>query len=60
MKRPSNGWKPGQSGNSNGRTPGSGPTQQVREALGKDVEQIIDEVREQALAGDLTAAKLVL
>ena len=60
MKRPSNGWKPGQSGNPNGRKPGSGPTQQLREALGKDVELIIDKVREQALAGDLTAAKLVL
>jgi hypothetical protein len=28
--------------------------------MGKDVELIIDKVREQALAGDLTAAKLVL
>lgn len=60
MKRPSNGWKPGQSGNPSGRKPGSGPTQQLREALGKDVELIINKVREQALAGDLSAAKLVL
>lgn len=60
MKQPSNGWKPGQSGNPNGRKPGSGPTQQLRQALGKDVELIINKVREQALAGDLTAAKLVL
>lgn len=60
MKRPSNGWKPGQSGNPNGRKPGSGPTQQLREALGKDVDAIIETVRTQALAGDLTAAKLVL
>lgn len=54
------GWKPGQSGNPSGRKPGSGPTQRLREALGRDIELIIDKVREQALAGDLTAAKLVL
>lgn len=54
------GWKPGQSGNPAGRKPGSGPTQQLREALGRDAELIIDKVREQALAGDLSAAKLVL
>ena len=60
MKRPSNGWKPGQSGNPRGRKPGSVPTQQLREALGKDADLVIDKVREQAIAGDLTAAKLVL
>jgi len=54
------GWKPGQTGNAKGRPKGSGPVQQLRDALGGDLDRIVDVLRQQALAGDLGAIRLLL
>lgn len=43
-----------------GRPPGRGPVAQMRAALGTDLNQIIDTVRAQALAGDLQAIRIIL
>ena len=43
-----------------GRPPGRGAAAELREALGADLEGIIDTVRAKALRGDLMAARLIL
>lgn len=43
-----------------GRPPGRGAVAELREKLAQDMDQIISKVREQALAGDLQAARIVL
>lgn len=43
-----------------GRPPGRGAVAELRDKLAQDMDQIIDKVREQALAGDLQAARIVL
>ena len=55
-----NGWKPGQSGNPKGKTPGSGELQKLRAAIGKHVPEILDRLVEAAKGGDIQAARLLL
>ena len=43
-----------------GRPPGRGPVAEMREALATDLGKIIDVVREQALAGDQQAQRMLL
>lgn len=43
-----------------GRPPGRGPAAEMREALATDLGRIIDVVREQALAGDQQAQRMLL
>jgi hypothetical protein len=43
-----------------GRPPGRGAVAELRDKLAQDMDQIISKVREQALAGDLQAARIVL
>ena len=53
-------WKKGQSGNPTGRARGVGKINSLRDKLMKDADDIIKVVREQALAGDISAARLLL
>lgn len=53
-------WKPGQSGNPSGRTPGSGKLAKLRASLADDVPGILAKMVEQARAGDVPAARLLL
>lgn len=56
----SNLWKPGQSGNPNGRPRGASAVHKLREAIGTGVEEIIKKLTEQAKGGDVGAARLLL
>jgi len=53
-------WKPGQSGNPKGKTPGSGQLQKIRAALADDVAAILATLSAAAKAGDVQAARLIL
>lgn len=53
-------WRKGESGNPKGRPPGAGPAQQLRDALGERLPEVLDTVVAQALAGDIQACRLVL
>jgi hypothetical protein len=53
-------WKPGQSGNPNGRKPGTGAIQKLREKIGEFVPEILSTLLAKALEGDVGAAKLLL
>lgn len=53
-------WKPGQSGNPKGRSPGSGEVAKIRAAIAAEVPAILKTLVEQALAGDTQAARLLL
>jgi hypothetical protein len=53
-------WPPGKSGNPSGRKPGSSPTARLRAAIGSDLVRIVERLRDQALAGDTSAARLLL
>lgn len=57
-KRP--GWKPGQSGNPKGRKPGTGKVAKLREAIEKDLPEIIRQLVEKAKGGDIRAASILL
>lgn len=59
-KPPSTAWQPGQSGNPAGRKPGSGEIGRLRAAIGERVPEILERMIEQALAGDVAAARLLL
>ena len=43
-----------------GRPPGRGAAAELREALGADLEGIIDTVKARAMAGDMQAARIIL
>lgn len=58
-KRPGR-WKPGESGNPKGRTPGGGQLQKLRAALASDVPEILARLGAAAKAGDVQAARLIL
>lgn len=53
-------WKPGQSGNPNGRPPGSGEVAKMREAISSRLPEIIDSLVGKALEGDVSAARLLV
>ena len=55
-----NGWKPGQSGNPKGKTPGSGELQRLRASIAADVPDILAGLVTAAKAGDVQAARLIL
>jgi len=53
-------WKPGQSGNPTGRTPGHGEVGKLRAAIAKHVPEILEKQIELAKGGDAQAARLLL
>ena len=59
-KPPANGWKPGQSGNPSGRKPGTGEVARLRAAIAKQMPTILERLTTAALAGDVSAARLLL
>lgn len=59
-KRNGTTWKPGQSGNPKGRTPGSGEVAKLRAAIAEHVPDIINTMVSKALEGDAGAARLLL
>ena len=59
-KRSQTTWKPGQSGNPNGRPAGSGEIGKLRESIAAHVPAIITTMVNKALDGDAGAARLLL
>jgi hypothetical protein len=59
-KAPPHAWKPGQSGNPKGRSPGAGEVAKLREAIKAHVPAIVERLTAQALEGDAQAARLLL
>lgn len=53
-------WKPGQTGNPNGRPPGRSAITKMRDSLAADVPEILAGLVGAAKAGDIQAARLVL
>ncbi len=53
-------WKPGQSGNPNGRPSGSGEVAKIRQAIATRLPEILDSLVSKALAGDVSAARLLV
>lgn len=54
------GWKPGQSGNPSGRKPGTGEVQKLRAAIAEQIPAVMNALLNQALNGDVAAARLLL
>ena len=54
------GWKKGQSGNPKGRKPGTGELAKVRAAIAARVPELLAKLMSLALAGDTSAARLLL
>lgn len=54
------GWKPGQSGNPNGRPPGTSEVGRLRAAISEHLPEIIKQLVEKARGGDTQAARLLL
>ena len=59
-KPPAAAWKPGQSGNPQGRKPGTGEVAKLRAAIAGNVPAILESLTTAALAGDVGAARLLL
>jgi hypothetical protein len=59
-KEQTSGWKPGQSGNPNGRPPGASEVGRLRAAISKHLPAIIAQLVEKACGGDTQAARLLL
>ncbi len=53
-------WKPGESGNPRGRTPGTGSVAALRASIAEHVPAIVAQLVQQAKAGDTGAARLLL
>ena len=53
-------WKVGESGNPNGRKPGTGDVAKLRASIAKDLPEIIAQLVAKAKDGDAQAAKLLL
>ena len=58
-KRPGR-WKPGESGNPKGRTPGTGEVAAIRAAIADRVPDLLAAMMTRALDGDVGAARLLL
>ncbi len=50
----------GQSGNPNGRPPGTGVVAKLREAIQEEIPEIIDSLVAAAKSGDVSAAKILI
>jgi len=50
----------GQSGNPNGRPPGTGVVAKLREAIQEEIPEIIDALVAAAKSGDVSAAKILI
>lgn len=59
-KKPSNLWKPGQTGNPKGRPPGQSEIAKLRKLLMTDAPEILAGLVHAAKAGDVQAARLIL
>lgn len=59
-KAPPHAWRPGESGNPNGRPKSAGSVAQFREAIAEHVPGIIEKLKAAALDGDVSAARLLL
>ena len=59
-KKPPGRWKPGESGNPKGRTPGTGEVAKIRAAIGDRVPELLAAMMTRALDGDVGAARLLL
>jgi len=53
-------WKPGQSGNPRGRTPGTGEVAKLRASIAEHVPAIVKQLVDLAKGGDTAAARLLL
>jgi len=53
-------FKPGQSGNPKGREPGKTPAAKLRQFITKAMPEILSQLVEQAKAGDVAAAKVLI
>ncbi len=53
-------WKPGESGNPKGRTPGQSPITKMRESLADDMPEILAVMVRQAKDGDVGAARILI
>jgi hypothetical protein len=60
IKRPSNQWQPGQTGNPKGRPPGQSAITKMRAMLAVDVPEILAGLVTSAKGGDMQAARLIL
>ena len=60
VEKKQKGWKPGQSGNPKGKTPGSGELQKLRASIAADVPEILAGLVLAAKGGDVQAARLIL
>ena len=58
-KRPGR-WKTGESGNPAGRKPGSGEVAKMRAAMAQHVPALLTVLVQRAMAGDISAARLLL
>ena len=58
--RPPGLWKKGTSGNPKGRPPGSGDVAKIRAAISASVPAILAQLTTAALAGDVSASRLLL
>lgn len=59
-KKPPGRWKPGESGNPKGRTPGTGEVAAMRAAIADRVPDLLTAMMARALDGDVGAARLLL
>ena len=59
-KKPPGRWKPGESGNPKGRTPGTGEVAAIRAAIADRVPELLAAMMTRALEGDVGAARLLL
>lgn len=59
-KKPPGRWKPGESGNPKGRTPGTGEVAAIRAAIADRVPELLAAMMTRALDGDVGAARLLL
>ena len=53
-------WRPGQSGNPNGRLAGTGEVAKLRAGIAASLPDILEKLTEAAKAGDVQAARLLL
>ena len=53
-------WQPGQSGNPDGRPPGTGEVARLRTSIAQKLPDILAKLTELAMAGDVQAARLLI